>query len=141
MYVAMSLILTLQILHNVGYMRRKVTSQPSSGSSSPSIFSRIFSTKPKQILQRYKDAPSGKIFQIMRVRNRFADINKESPLWSGGFRDLAFKVKVGFKVPLFSSRTRLQRVHLSLLVSGVFERSTAVCACVRRFPACDCGSL
>jgi hypothetical protein len=104
MYVALSLIRRLQILHKVGYLRPKVDSKPSSGSASPSIFSRIFCTKSEQILQRYKDAPSGKIFQIMRVRNRFADIDKKSPLWSGGFRDLAFKLKVGFKVSLFSSR-------------------------------------
>jgi hypothetical protein len=101
MYFANPLILRPQILNKVGYCRPKVT-KPSSGSTSPSIFSRIFSTKPNQIPQRYKDAPFGKIFQIMRVRNRFADIDKESPLWSGGFRDLAFKVKVGFKVLLFS---------------------------------------
>lgn len=39
----------------------------------------------------------GKIFEIMRVRNRF--VKEEGTAHSsGGFRDLAFKVKVGFKV-------------------------------------------
>jgi hypothetical protein len=47
--------------------------------------------------QPYKDAPSGKILEILRVRNRF-DMKAGDPHWSGGFRDLAFKVKVGFKV-------------------------------------------
>ncbi len=47
--------------------------------------------------QPYKDAPSGKILEILRVRNRF-DMEAGDPHWSGGFRDLAFKVKVGFKV-------------------------------------------
>jgi hypothetical protein len=41
--------------------------------------------------------PEGKILEILRVRNRF-DMEKSDPHWSGGFRDLAFKVKVGFKV-------------------------------------------
>jgi len=41
---------------------------------------------------------SGKILEILRVRNRF--IKEESTEHSsGGFRDLAFKVKVGFQVP------------------------------------------
>jgi hypothetical protein len=45
----------------------------------------------------YKDGPSGKILEILRVRNRF-NMKAGDPHWSGGFRDLAFKVKVGFKV-------------------------------------------
>ena len=48
--------------------------------------------------QPYKDAPFGKILEILRVRNRFA-MEEGDQHWSGGFRDLAFKVKVGFKVP------------------------------------------
>ena len=41
---------------------------------------------------------SGKILEILRVRNRF--VSEESTEHSsGGFRDLAFKVKVGFQVP------------------------------------------
>jgi hypothetical protein len=46
-----------------------------------------------------KDPFAGKILEILRVRNRF-DMEKGQPHWSGGFRDLAFKVRVGFKVPL-----------------------------------------
>ena len=45
----------------------------------------------------YKKVPEGKIIEILRVRNRFA-MKKGSSNWSGGFRDLAFKVKVGFQV-------------------------------------------
>ena len=48
--------------------------------------------------QPYREAPVGKILEILRVRNRFAML-KDEPHWSGGFRDLAFKVKVGFQVP------------------------------------------
>ncbi len=48
--------------------------------------------------QPYKDAPSGKMLEILRIRNRFA-MEVGDPHWSGGFRDLAFKVKVGFQVP------------------------------------------
>ena len=60
----------------------------------PSIFA------PEMQPQPYEDAPKGKILEILRIRNRFDKaMNKDSPHWSGGFRDLAFKVKVGFKVP------------------------------------------
>jgi hypothetical protein len=60
----------------------------------PSIFA------PEKQPQPYEDAPKGKILEILRIRNRFDEaMNKDAPHWSGGFRDLAFKVKVGFKVP------------------------------------------
>jgi hypothetical protein len=40
---------------------------------------------------------SGKILEVLRIRNRF--VNETSTEHSsGGFRDLAFKVKVGFQV-------------------------------------------
>jgi hypothetical protein len=39
---------------------------------------------------------NGKILEILRVRNRFVKGKAHS---SGGFRDLSFKVKVGFQVP------------------------------------------
>ena len=48
--------------------------------------------------QPYKDALSGKILEVLRVRNRFA-MKEGDQHWSGGFRDPAFKVKVGFQVP------------------------------------------
>jgi hypothetical protein len=40
---------------------------------------------------------NGKVFEILRVRNRFVkeDSTEHS---SGGFRDLSFKIKVGFQV-------------------------------------------
>jgi hypothetical protein len=50
-----------------------------------------------------KDPLAGKILEILRVRNRF-NIKKGQPHWSGGFRDLAFKVRVGFKVTLLMLR-------------------------------------
>jgi hypothetical protein len=40
---------------------------------------------------------NGKVFEILRVRNRF--VKEESTEHSsGGFRDLSFKIKVGFQV-------------------------------------------
>jgi hypothetical protein len=39
---------------------------------------------------------NGEILEILRVRNRFVKGKAHS---SGGFRDLSFKVKVGFQVP------------------------------------------
>ena len=68
----------LQILNSVGYVR------------------------PLKTNKTDKDPlpPTGKILEILRVRNRF-DMKAGDPHWSGGFRDLAFKVKVGFKVLFF----------------------------------------
>ena len=56
---------------------------------------------PEMQPEPYKAAPPGKILEILRIRNRFEKKmkNHDAPHWSGGFRDLAFKVKVGFKVP------------------------------------------
>jgi hypothetical protein len=41
---------------------------------------------------------NGKILEILRVRNRFV-MEENTEHSSGGFRDLSFKVKVGFQVP------------------------------------------
>ena len=41
---------------------------------------------------------NGKILEILRVRNRFV-MEENTAHSSGGFRDLSFKVKVGFQVP------------------------------------------
>jgi len=93
------LMLQLQMLHSVGYVR------PSPNSTSSSFIARCLSTAPWASMfasekqpQPYKDAPSGKILEVLRVRNRFA-MKEGDQHWSGGFRDLAFKVKVGFQVP------------------------------------------
>jgi hypothetical protein len=102
------------MLQQVGYVRPLVPkklvdsakqNRSSPGNTSSSIFARCFSTASQTSIfssakqpQSYKDAPSGKILEILRVRNRFAML-KDEPHWSGGFRDLAFKVKVGFQVP------------------------------------------
>ena len=45
---------------------------------------------------------NGKIFEILRVRNRFV-MEETTQHSSGGFRDLAFKIKVGFQVFLLSA--------------------------------------
>ena len=76
--------------------------ESSPGNECSSILARfipsIFASEKQP--QPYEDAPKGKILEILRIRNRFDKaMNKDAPHWSGGFRDLAFKVKVGFKVP------------------------------------------
>ena len=76
----------------------------------------------------------GKIFEVMRVRNRF--VKEEGTAHSsGGFRDLAFKVKVGFKVlaVIHCSVSAVLKILLSFqrCAPGVFDWSTAVCASVR----------
>ena len=44
-----------------------------------------------------KNELNGKVLEILRVRNRF--VNEDSTEHSsGGFRDLAFKIKIGFQV-------------------------------------------
>ena len=44
-----------------------------------------------------KNEFNGKVLEILRVRNRF--VNEDSTEHSsGGFRDLAFKIKIGFQV-------------------------------------------
>ena len=88
----------LQILNSVGHVRPPKTSEPDgsakpTGGNGSSPGKASSSNQP----QPYKDAPSGKILEILRVRNRF-DMMAGDPHWSGGFRDLAFKVKVGFQV-------------------------------------------
>jgi hypothetical protein len=76
--------------------------ESSPGNACSSILARflpsIFASEKQP--QPYEEAPKGKILEILRIRNRFDKaMNKDAPHWSGGFRDLAFKVKVGFKVP------------------------------------------
>ncbi len=100
--------LLLQMLHSVGYVRPSLPipkpleqTKSSPNSTSSSFIARCLSTGPLASMkqpQSYKDAPSGKILEILRVRNRFA-MKEGDQHWSGGFRDLAFKVKVGFQVP------------------------------------------
>ncbi len=73
------------MLHSVGYVRP----------------SQCIRKQPKVDLpEPYKEATSkvGKVFEILRVRNRFA-IEKGEQHWSSGFRNIGFKVKVGFQVP------------------------------------------
>lgn len=98
----------LQMLVCVGYVRPLVDIKPARsakpseqqtsrlGRALSSIFSNEIAVGKRPI--PYKKVPEGKIFEILRVRNRFA-MDKGSPNWSGGFRDLAFKIKVGFQVP------------------------------------------
>ena len=92
--------LRLQILNSVGYVRPlKTTNHVDSAKSSEGNGSSPENASSANQPEPYEDAPSGKFLEILRVRNRFA-METSDPHWSGGFRDMAFKVKVGFKVLL-----------------------------------------
>jgi len=99
----------LQMLDFVGYVRplEKVkpvdsdeSTESSPGNACSRILARFFCTGSADMQSHpNEDAPHGKILEILRIRNRFDQkMTKDSPHWSGGFRDLAFKVKVGFQV-------------------------------------------
>ncbi len=45
-----------------------------------------------------RDRKKGKIFEILRVRNRFVVDEGGNENSSGGYRDISFKIKVGFQV-------------------------------------------
>jgi hypothetical protein len=119
----------------VGYKRPLKTKKPEGSSkhserngSSPGNTSSTNQPEPDE------DSPSGKILEILRVRNRF-DMTKNDPHWSGGFRDLAFKVKVGFKVlpvdhMLYRAAHSKPSQPSNNVIAGVFHRSTAICASV-----------
>jgi hypothetical protein len=118
------------MLGSVGYVRplKRVDSvERSEGNGlSPENASNTYQPEP------YEDAPTGKILEILRVRNRFA-MEEGDPGWSGGFRDLAFKLKVGFKV-LLVDHMLYRAAHSELsrpfnnVIAGVLDRSTAICA-------------
>lgn len=129
------------MLHCVGYVRPLVLEQSNSSSDSDSSnfiahcqnsgpWAMFF--PPKKRLQSYKDAPAGKIFEILRVRNRFA-LEKGDLHWSGGFRDLAFKVKVGFQVltvvAVFHTLAESFPPSIAAL-AGLFVWHPAICAYV-----------
>ena len=89
----------LQMLGTVGYVRPLKTIKPE-GSAKQSEGNGLSpgnasSANQPEDPEPYNDV--GKILEILRVRNRF-DMKAGDPHWSSGFRDLAFKVKVGFKV-------------------------------------------
>jgi hypothetical protein len=109
------------MLHSVGYVRPMEEVKPvdsdeslkptesSPGIAGSSILARFLPSifAPEKQPQPYEDAPKGKILEILRIRNRFDKaMNKDAPHWSGGFRDLAFKVKVGFQVPAVDAARR-----------------------------------
>ena len=123
------------MLDSVGYVRplKRVDSvERSEGNgSSPENASTTFQPEP------YEDATPGKILEILRVRNRF-DMEKNDRHWSGGFRDLAFKVKVGYKVPpvdhmLYRAAHSELSQPFNNVIAGVLDWSTAICA--RVWPA------
>ncbi len=100
----------LQMLQQVGYVRPSVSTIRGAFES---LLERCTRSRPlapvpannselQTLLPSPQDAStasqiSGKILEILRVRNRF--VKEESTEHSsGGFRDLAVKVKVGFQV-------------------------------------------
>jgi hypothetical protein len=92
----------LHMLLRVGYVR------PMKRSANGGLLSRVrrmipCASEPNPELESLlsEDASAnnlnGKVFEILRVRNRF--VKEESTEHSsGGFRDLSFKIKVGFQV-------------------------------------------
>jgi len=104
----------LQVLNSVGRVRPMKKSESASSAVDES--------------GGVNDPFAGKILEILRVRNRF-NLAKGGPHWSGGFRDLAFKVRVGFKVRR-SAHCELCRPSNNV-IAGVFDGSTVVCPDVR----------
>ena len=91
----------------------------------------------------YTDAPSGKILEILRVRNRF-DMKAGDPHWSGGFRDLVFKVKVVFKVlPVDAVSSSASRTVVTLQQRDCRSPrpehcNLCPCACMQLFQCSGC---
>ena len=99
--------LRLQMLYSVGYVRPVDRSASDNSFVKHCIRMKSSSSVPlpesdhAPLLKN--DTPSistfnGKILEILRVRNRFV-MEEDTAHSSGGFRDLSFKVKVGFQVP------------------------------------------
>ena len=130
------LMLRLQILLSVGFVRPLERS-----ASANNLVERCIRMSPWAVAQQLPmvesdsqpmlkntDTPtsditsqtSGKILEILRVRNRFVEGSAHS---SGGFRDLAFKVKLGYQV---------------LAVDAV---SSSACRTVSAIQCCACRSL
>jgi hypothetical protein len=121
----------LQTLDSVGYVRPSVTNGSSQGSASSGMLSRCIPMgpfasmfAPKKQPEPYEDAPTGKILEILRVRNRFA-IVKEAAQSPDGFRDLVSQVKAGLQV--LAADAVCQRAQLfqpaNAALAGVLEGS------------------
>ncbi len=127
--------LRLQILHIVGYVRPIDHS-----ASDDSLVNRCIRMIPSArapesdrermlSLEDNMRTTNGKILEILRVRNRFV-IENNTAHSSGGFRDLSFKVKVGFQVPAGD-----------VLSSRVFRTVSTLQCCACRSPRADHLSL
>ncbi len=101
--------LRLQMLDLVGCVRRPVDHKASDNSLVKRCIRMITSAhvsdreSERQPMLKTQGMPTtspteGKILEILRVRNRFV-MEENTAHSSGGFRDLSFKVKVGFQVP------------------------------------------
>ena len=101
--------LRLQMLHLVGYVRLV-----DSSASDNSLVKRCIRMIPSACVpvsesdrghlltdqdMSTTSQTNGEILEILRVRNRFV-MEENTAHSSGGFRDLSFKVKVGFQVPV-----------------------------------------
>jgi hypothetical protein len=68
-----------------------------------------------------RDKKKGKIFEILRVRNRFVVEEGGNDHSSGGYRDISFKIKVGFQVHILhycSYITRLLEINFHVQESS-----------------------
>jgi hypothetical protein len=68
-----------------------------------------------------QDRQKEKIFEILRVRNRFVIDEGGNDRSSGGYRDISFKIKVGFQVHILdycSYITRHMQINLHIQESS-----------------------
>jgi hypothetical protein len=86
-----------------------------------------------------QDRKMGKIFEVLRVRNRFLlppetqDMTEDNSS-SGGYRDISFKIKVGFQVHVLDSSFLYCPVQANQCEpAGVLQWNTAVCTSVSSF--------
>jgi hypothetical protein len=80
----------LQVMNNWGYVRAKECSSCQADNEN--------SRYDRKECISCRDRQKGKIFEILRVRNRFVVDERGKDHSSGGYRDISFKIKVGFQV-------------------------------------------
>jgi hypothetical protein len=81
---------TLQVMNDWGFVRSKECSSCQAEKEN--------SRDDRNECASCQDRKKGKIFEILRVRNRFVVDEGGNDRSSGGYRDISFKIKVGFRV-------------------------------------------
>jgi hypothetical protein len=104
---------TLQVMNDWGYVRAKECSSCRAEKEN--------SRNDRKECISCRDRQTGKIFEILRVRNRFVIDEGGNDHSSGGYRDISFKIKVGFQVHTLdccSYITRLMQINLRIQESS-----------------------